>query len=194
MHAASAQIGVAKAARFPNITLTASGGSAALEFSKLFTSGTTFWSIGADLAQPIYSGGTLMHHQRAAEALYEQAFAQYRSTVLTGFQNVADALQAIQSDTLALSTAVAAERAASKSLSIARRQWELGAACYLSVLTAEQAYQQSSIGLVQAQANRFSDTAALFQALGGGWWNRADAVQSDRQHMGTAQSALALPK
>ncbi|HXX84099.1 MAG TPA: efflux transporter outer membrane subunit [Casimicrobiaceae bacterium] len=175
LHSASAQIGVATANRLPNITLTASGGSAALEFAKLFSPGTWFWSVGASIAQTLFDGGTLLHKQRAAEAAYDQASAQYRSTVLTAFQNVADTLTAIQSDASALRAAAAAERGATKSLMIARQQWKTGAAGYLTVLAAEQTYQQAAITLVQARANRFSDTAALFQALGGGWWNRAEA-------------------
>ncbi|HTD03022.1 efflux transporter outer membrane subunit [Undibacterium sp.] len=174
-HAASAQVGVAIANRLPNITLTGSVGSSALELSKLF-SGTGFWNIGADLAQSVFDGGTLRHRQRAAEAAYEQAAAQYRGTVLVAFQNVADTLQAIQSDASTLAAATVAERAAGNSLAIARRQWELGASSIVPVLIAEQAHQQTAIALVQAQASRYTDTAALFQALGGGWWNRKDAA------------------
>ena len=126
------------------------------------------------MTQPIFQGGTLLHRQRAAEAAYDQAAAQYRSVVLTAFQNVADSLHAIQSDADALKAAVTAERAAAKSLSIARTQLDLGQISYLALLNAEQTYQQALINLVQALANRYTDTAALFQALGGGWWNRSD--------------------
>jgi NodT family efflux transporter outer membrane factor (OMF) lipoprotein len=174
LHAASAQVGVATAARLPNITLTASLGSSAVDAATLFKFGTGFWSIVADLAQPIFKGGTLMHQQRAAEAAYDQAAAQYRSTVLTAFQNVADTLHAIDADAKTLRATLAAERAAHKSLTIAQRQWELGLIAYPAVLQAQQAYQQAVIGLTQAQAARYADTVALFQALGGGWWNRAD--------------------
>ena len=169
LHGASAQIGVAQAARLPNIALTATLGSSALTTGTLFKSGTGFWSIGADLVQPIFKGGTLMHQQRAAEALYDQAAAQYRSVVLTAFQNVADALHAIDADARALQTALAAEQAAHKSLAIAQRQWQLGAVAYPAVLQAQQAYQQAVIALIQARAMRYTDTVALFQALGGGW-------------------------
>jgi NodT family efflux transporter outer membrane factor (OMF) lipoprotein len=172
LHAASAQVGVAIANRLPNITLSAGAGSAALELSQLFSSSTNFWSIAGGVAQPIFEGGTLMHRQRAAEAQYEQAAAQYRSTVLTAFQNVADVLNALQSDARALAATDAAERSARKSLGIARRQWEAGAIGLLPVLNAQQAYQQSVVAVAQARAARYTDTAALFQALGGGWWNR----------------------
>jgi NodT family efflux transporter outer membrane factor (OMF) lipoprotein len=174
LHEACADIGVSVANRLPNITLSANLGSSALAVSQLFTSGTGFWGLAANLTQPIFQGGTLLHRQRAAEAAYDQARAEYRGTVLSAFQNVADTLHAIQSDADALKAAVAAEHAAAKSLAIVRRQLELGDVSYLALLNAEQTYQQALINLVQALANRFADTAALFQALGGGWWNRSD--------------------
>jgi NodT family efflux transporter outer membrane factor (OMF) lipoprotein len=174
LHSASAAIGVSIANRLPNITLSANAGSSATEIGQLFTSGTGFWMLAANLTQPIFQGGTLLHRQRAAEAAYDQAAAQYRSVVLTAFQNVADTLHAIQSDADALKAAVAAERAAAKSLAIARSQLELGQISYLALLNAEQTYQQAMVNLVQTLANRYADTAALFQALGGGWWNRSD--------------------
>jgi NodT family efflux transporter outer membrane factor (OMF) lipoprotein len=174
LHEASAEIGVTVANRLPNITISANLGSSALAIGQLFTSGTGFWGLAANLTQPIFQGGTLLHRQRAAEAAYVQAAAEYRGTVLTAFQNVADTLHAIQSDADSLKASVAAEQAAAKSLAIVRRQLELGDVSYLALLNAEQTYQQAMINLVQALANRYADTAALFQALGGGWWNRSD--------------------
>jgi NodT family efflux transporter outer membrane factor (OMF) lipoprotein len=176
LHAASAEIGVNIANRLPNITLSANLGSTAASIGKLFASGNGFWGLAANLTQPIFQGGTLLHRQRSAEAAYDQAAAQYRSTVLSAFQNVADTLHAIQSDADSLKAAVAAERAAARSLTIVRSQLELGDVSPLALLNAEQAYQQAIINLVQARANRYADTAALFQALGGGWWNRSDLV------------------
>ncbi len=181
LHAASAQIGVAVANRLPNIALSANIGTAAPAIAQLFTPGAGFWGLAANLTQPVFQGGTLLHRQRAAEAAYDQAAAQYCSAVLTAFQNVADTLTAIQSDAEALKAAVAAEQAAAESLAIARRQLELGDISYLALLNAEQTYQQASINLVQAQGNRFTDTAALFQALGGGWWNHPGAQAAQRQ-------------
>lgn len=175
LHAASAHIGVATAARLPSITLSADLGSSALAFSKLFTGGTGFWGLTGGIAQPIFRGGTLLHQQRAAEAAYDQAAAQYRSTVLTAFQNVADTLHAIDADARALQAASHAADAARKSLTIAQRQWTLGLIAYPAVLQAEQAYQQSLVSLAQARAGRLADSVALLQALGGGWWNRAPA-------------------
>lgn len=169
LHAASAQIGVAQAARLPNISLTAALGSSALTAGTLFKAGTGFWSVGADLLQPVFRGGTLMHQQRAAEAAYEQAAAQYRGVVLVAFQNVADTLHAIEADARGLQAAASAEKAARKSLAIAQRQRELGAVGYRDVLVVTQGYQQSVIALIQARAARYADTVALFQALGGDW-------------------------
>jgi outer membrane protein TolC len=130
--------------------------------------------VGTSLTQTLFDAGTLLHKKRAAVAAYDQSAAQYRSTVLSAFQDVANALRALQSDADALQAQLAAERTAADSLAISREQYRAGAITYLSLLTAEQTYQQTRISLVQAQANRFSDTAALFQALGGGWWNRSD--------------------
>ncbi|MGH7034710.1 MAG: TolC family protein, partial [Stellaceae bacterium] len=134
------------------------------------------WSIGAGLVQPIFRGGQLLHEKRAAEAAYDVAAAQYRNTVITAFQDVADALRALQSDAAALAAQLAAERSASDSLAILRTQYQAGAINYSTLLNAETTYQQAHINRVIAQATRFADTAALFQALGGGWWNRADAA------------------
>ena len=173
MHAASAQIGVATAARLPNITLTADLGSAALTLSKLFTSGTGLWGLTADITQPIFKGGTLLHQQRAAEAAYEQAAAQYRSTVLTAFQNVADSLHAIDEDARGLRAAAGAERAADRSLTIAKRQYSVGQIAFPAVMQAELTYRQALVTLAQARASRYADTVALMQALGGDWRNEA---------------------
>jgi NodT family efflux transporter outer membrane factor (OMF) lipoprotein len=174
LHSASAQIGVAIANRLPNFALTADAGSMAVIFSKLFTGGTGFWDVGANITQPIFDGRTLLHRERAAKAAYTQASEQYRSTVLTAFQNVADTLNALQQDADALKAAAAAKDAAAVTLDLARKQFQAGYVNYLALLNAEQSYQQAVINLVQAQANRYADTAALFQALGGGWWNRPD--------------------
>ena len=174
LHDASAKIGIAVANRLPNIVLTANAGSSAAALDQLFTSGTGFWGIGAAATAPIFQGGTLLHQERAARAAYVQAAEQYRSTVLTAFQNVADTLTALEQDAEGLKAAAAAADAAKITLDLAQRQLQDGYAGYLALLSAEQVYQQARINLVQAQANRFADTAALFQALGGGWWHRAD--------------------
>jgi NodT family efflux transporter outer membrane factor (OMF) lipoprotein len=170
-HAASAQVGVAIASRLPQITLSANAGSTALEIADVFKSGTGFWSVGLDLATPIFQGGALLHAERAAKAALVQAAAQYRSTVLTAFQNVADTLVALDQDARALQAASAAADAAKTTLDLAQRQTQSGYANELSLLNAQQAWQQARIALIQAQANRYTDTAALYLALGGGWWH-----------------------
>jgi NodT family efflux transporter outer membrane factor (OMF) lipoprotein len=174
LHDASARIGIAIANRLPNITLTANAGSTAVALDDLFTAGTGFWSVGAAATAPLFQGGTLLHQERAAKAAYLQASEQYRSTVLTAFQNVADTLTALEQDAEALKAAAAAAQAAGVTLELAQRQLQDGYAGYLPLLSAEQAYQQARISLVQAQASRYADSAALFQALGGGWWHRTD--------------------
>ena len=177
LHAASAQIGIAVANRLPNLMLSANAGSTALEVGQLFAGGTGFWTLAGSLIQPIFQGGTLLHRERAARAAYTQAAEQYRSTVLTAFQNVADTLNALQQDAEALRAAAAANEAASTTLDLARKQFQSGYVNFLALLNAEQTYQQARLNLVQAQANRYADTAALFQALGGGWWNRQELSQ-----------------
>jgi NodT family efflux transporter outer membrane factor (OMF) lipoprotein len=178
LHSASAQVGVATANLLPQITLTGQYGTVSTGNP---LAGVSVWSAAAGLTQPLFRGGELVHLRRAAVAAYEEAAAQYRGTVLTAFQNVADALRALQSDADAVSAQLAAERAATDSLNIARQQFQLGAINYLLLLNAQQTYEQAHVGLVQAQANRYADTAALFQALGGGWWNRTDVATAANQ-------------
>jgi NodT family efflux transporter outer membrane factor (OMF) lipoprotein len=181
LHDASAKIGIAIANRLPNITLTANAGSTAAAIDQLFTSGTGFWGLGAAATAPIFQGGTLLHQERAAKAAYTQAAEQYRSTVLTAFQSVADTLTALEQDAEAVKASAAAAAAAKVTLDLAQRQWQAGYAGYLALLSAEQANQQSLINLLQAQFNRYADTAALFQALGGGWWHRADLATDNHE-------------
>src|SRR6185437_4809968 len=179
LHAASAQVGIATANRFPNITLSADKGSTALAIGDLFKAGTGFWNIAADIAAPIFEGGTLLHQQRAAKAAYTQAAEEYRGTVLGAFQNVADTLAALQQDADALNAAATAERAAQTTLDLSQRQLRDGYIDTLALLNAEQSYQQARIALVQAQADRYADTAALFHALGGGWWHRVEFAEKN---------------
>ena len=177
LHAASASIGVAVAAQLPQFTLTGNAGTTANQISQLFIiPGTAFWTLAGNVAQTVFDAGTLLHKKRAADAAFDQAAEMYRSTVIAAFQNVADSLHALQSDAETLRAAYAAERAAFKSLEIARMQLQLGAIGYLGLLTAENTYDTALLALAQAQAARYADTAALFQALGGGWWNRQDVA------------------
>jgi NodT family efflux transporter outer membrane factor (OMF) lipoprotein len=177
LHDASAKIGIATANRLPNFVLTANAGNSAAAINQLFSTGTGFWGLGATATAPLFDGGNLLHQQRAAKAAYAQAAEQYRSTVLTAFQNVADTLVALEQDGDALKSAVAATDAAKVTLDLAQQQVKDGYAGYLSLLSAEQAYQQARMSQAQAQGNRFADTAALFQALGGGWWHHEDSAK-----------------
>ena len=178
LHSASAQIGIAIANRLPNFALTADAGSMALAIGQMFTGGTAFWDLGASVTQPIFDGGTLLHRERAAKAAYVQAAEQYRGTVITAFQNVADTLNALQQDADGLKAASDAKDAAAVTLELSNKQYQSGYANYLALLNAEQSYQEAVINLVEAQANRYADSAALLQALGGGWWNRPDIPKS----------------
>ncbi len=188
LHAASALVGVAIANRLPNISIDASLGSSSDHFSKLFATGNAFWNLAGSIVQPIFDGGTLQHRQRAAEAAYIQADAEYRGTVITAFQNVADTLHAIQSDADALRAVLAAERAAWRALEIAQHRLALGDISALMLLNAQQTWRQAQLGLIQAQANRLTDSVALFQALGGCWWNRADGDTADLKRVGTVSA------
>jgi NodT family efflux transporter outer membrane factor (OMF) lipoprotein len=178
LHSACALIGVARANRLPSFSITGDAGSMATVLGGIFTPGNGFWDVTAGVTQPIFDGGILLHRERAAKAAYVQADEQYRNTVLTAFQNVADTLSALQQDADALKAAAAAKDAAAVTLNLTRQQLNAGYVNYLSLLSAELAYEQALITLVQAQSNRYADTAALFQALGGGWWNRPDIPKS----------------
>src|SRR5690348_3309083 len=169
LHAATAQVGVAIANMLPQLTLSGSGGSTALHAGDLFSAGTGAWSLGLNLLQPIFHGGELLHKKRAAQAGMDRAVADWKQTVLTAFQNVADALQALDLDAQGLAAQNTAEQAASKRLELTRTQYRVGAVDYLTLLDAERQYQQSRIALIQARAARLADTAALYAALGGGW-------------------------
>lgn len=184
MHTASAQVGVATANLYPQISLTGSYGSQAVRTGDLFAGASKVWSLGAGLTQPLFHGGELTAKRRAAIAAYDQASAQYRATVLQAFQNVADVLRALEADARTLKAQADADAAAADTLELTQKQFQLGAVSYLSLLNAERQYQQTKIGLAAAQGARFADTAALFQALGGGWWNRMpelDAASSSKR-------------
>jgi NodT family efflux transporter outer membrane factor (OMF) lipoprotein len=171
---ANAEVGIAVAARLPQITLSGNLGSTSTAMSLLFSPATGFWTVAGNVAQPIFNAGTLMNKQIAAEEIYLQTEATYRNVVLTAFQNVADALRALQTDSQALTAAREAERAAARGFELAQRQIERGQYSVQTLLTAQQAFLQTSIARVVAEAQLLSDTVLLFQALGGGWWNRPE--------------------
>jgi NodT family efflux transporter outer membrane factor (OMF) lipoprotein len=178
LRSANAQVGVAIAAMLPQFTITGAVGGTATQFPWLFRSGGPFWSLIGDVTQPVFAGGTLLHTKRAADQALLQAAAQYQNTVLTAYQNIADTLHAMLADADSLRAAAESERAAKATLELTHERMQYGYTDYLTDLAAEMAYQQAVLGLVQARASRFGDTAALYQALGGGWWNRAAALSA----------------
>jgi NodT family efflux transporter outer membrane factor (OMF) lipoprotein len=172
LHAANAQVGVAVAQMLPQLSITGAYGGNADQFAWMFRKGGPFWNLVGGITQPLFQGGTLLHRKRAADDALKQAAAQYQSSVITAYQNVADTLHASLSDAEALAANVRAESAARVTYDLTRRQMDMGYVNYLTLLGAETAYQQALLNRVQAQATRYGDTVALFQALGGGWWNR----------------------
>lgn len=172
LHAATAAVGIARGNRLPNITLSASLGVSAFKTAELFMPGTGFYTLAANATQPIFDGMTLMNKERSAVAALEQADAQYRSTVINAFQNVTDALRSLQQDARAVETARKTEDASKRSLDIVRMQLKYGQVSQIAVFNAQRIYFSASLSRVQAEAARLSDMAALFMALGGGWWNR----------------------
>jgi NodT family efflux transporter outer membrane factor (OMF) lipoprotein len=172
LHAANAQVGVAVAAMLPQFSITGGAGGTATAFDWMFRSGGPFWNVVGGVSQPIFDGGTLWHRKRAADQALKQAAYQYQATVIAAYQNVADSLHASLSDADALGAAVEAENAAKVTLDLTRRQMDAGYVNYLALLSAETAYSQALLNRIQAQSVRFGDTVALFQALGGGWWER----------------------
>lgn len=173
LHAASAQIGVAVANEYPQISLSGSYGSQATDIGDLFNAPSMIWNLGASLLTPIFEGGALSAKTQAAKAAFQAAAAQYRQTVLTAFAQVADVLRALENDAASLKAQQVARSAAQKSLDLVRTQYKAGAVSFVTVLTAEQQYENAQLGYVQALAQRYLDTTSLFNALGGGWWSRA---------------------
>jgi NodT family efflux transporter outer membrane factor (OMF) lipoprotein len=179
LRSANAQVGVAIANMLPQFTITGTAGGAATQFAQMFAHGGTFWTLIGDATQPIFQGGTLWHTKRAADEALRQAAAQYQSTVLTAYQNVADSLHALVADADALAADAEAARAAKVLLDVTQQRQKSGYVDYPAELAAAIAYQQAVLSLAQAQATRFGDTAALYQALGGGWWNRKTAAEAN---------------
>jgi NodT family efflux transporter outer membrane factor (OMF) lipoprotein len=179
LHAASAQIGVAKANRLPQFTIDATVGGAASTLARVFATPGQFFSVAGILTQSVFDGGTLQHRQRAAEAAYMQAAAQYRSTVLAAFQNVADSLQALYTDADGLRASVATAQSTEQTLALVRRQLASGYIDRMALLTAGQTHDQALLAVASARAVRLGETVSLFQALGGGWWSRAPGTTTD---------------
>jgi outer membrane protein TolC len=168
LRSANAQIGVAISNMLPQLTITANAGSSAETFGQLFGTGGLLWNIGANVAQPLFQGGSLLHRKRAAEEQWRAALAQYQGTVLVAFQNVADALEAARHDADAHVASIRQEEAARHALQIAERQLALGDISVLTLLNSETSYLQATLARTQAQTNRYLDVAAVYQSLGGG--------------------------
>jgi outer membrane protein TolC len=163
----------------PRLTLNGSLTSQSLTTSGLFAAGSGGWSLGLGLLQPLFHGGQLLHQKRAAEAGMDAALADWQQTVLVAFQNVADALQALDYDAQSLRAQSISERDAEKLLSLTRTQYRVGAVDYLTLLSAQRQYQQARIAEIAARAARLADTAALYAALGGGWQGLAESPAAD---------------
>ncbi|MCQ9156790.1 efflux transporter outer membrane subunit [Acidomonas methanolica] len=174
LHEATAGVGIAVANRLPKFTLTADLGSQAAMAGDLMTPGNGLATLATQALTPLFQGGALLHQQRAAQAQMRQRAAQWQNTLLGAVKDVANALTQLKYDAVELEADVVREQAASRALSLAQAQYQLGGVSYLTVLTSETTYQSAVIALVQARAARLSDTSALFVALGGGWWNRRD--------------------
>jgi NodT family efflux transporter outer membrane factor (OMF) lipoprotein len=167
-HQASAQVGVATANLFPRLTIA---GSAATERTHTtdLVDGINVWSIGANLMQPIFHGGELRAQKRGAQAAYTAAAAVYEQTVLQALQQVADSLRALEADAQALQAQGDAAQQADAYYHIALARYESGGISQLTLLDAERQQLQSTLERSRAQANRFADSVALLQSLGGGW-------------------------
>jgi NodT family efflux transporter outer membrane factor (OMF) lipoprotein len=174
LHQASAEIGVATANMLPTFPIVGSYGPFSNSLSDFFGKNNIAWSWELDILQPIFNGGALYAERQAALASFKAAFAEYESAVLTGLQNVADSLSALDNDAKELKETALAAKSAKRSWLLTQKQYKLGGATYLDVIVAELAYQQTSIALIIAQSARFADTAALFQSLGGTLWDEED--------------------
>ncbi len=171
LHQASAEIGVAQAARFPSLNLSASYTQQAGKLNQLFTKPAGIWSVGLDATTPLFDAGALSARHDEAKERYLQARASYRSTVVGAFVEVADALQALRHDGDSYAAHTRALQSAAASRDLALAQYRAGKFNELQVLTVEQQYQNAALSQVQADAQRFTDSAELFRALGGGWWS-----------------------
>lgn len=175
---AGARVGVAAANLYPQITLSANAGSLASSGGDFLSGGTGFYLLGASLAQPLFHGDELQSKRRSAVAAYEQAGAAYREAVLLGFQNVADTLRALETDAVKLRERTEAAVQARSYHDIISARYEAGGVSFLSLLDAQRKLRGARLEQAQAIADRYADSAALLQALGGGWWNEPGQAES----------------
>jgi NodT family efflux transporter outer membrane factor (OMF) lipoprotein len=190
LHSASAQIGVATAAMLPNFDLTANYGFNSTTLATLFASSAAFWTMGASLATPVIQGPTLWFQRKAAIDAYQQALANYRQTVLAALAQVADALDALQHDAEALHAQSQALNSAAEALHLIQANYQAGTVNYLQFLIADYQYQQADLGYIQAMGQRLQDTAALFVALGGGWWSAPENAIGNSSARNAASSLI----
>lgn len=176
MHQACAQIGVATANMFPQFNITGYSGYDNEALANLITPINSIFNIGYMVTQPLFQGFSLYFKRRSAIAAYNQANELYRDTVLKAFQNVADALRAVEKDAETLKAQAHAQQSALESLTMTKGQFRLGAIPYINLLNAEKQYQETVLNRIQAEGMRYTDTVALFQALGGGWWLSEDEI------------------
>ncbi len=177
LHSASGDIGVATAALFPSFTLSGSYGFEGASFNNLLKKSSSVWDLGANVVAPIFHGGTLSAERRAAIEAYNQSLANYRQTVLSALAQVADTLRGLGNDADAQQAQSSSLSAAEEALRLVTFNYRAGTVNYLQVLIADYQYHQAKIGYIQARAQRLQDTVALFAALGGGWWNKAEEVE-----------------
>lgn len=178
LRAANAQVGEAVARMYPNLQLTGDFGDQSNNGGKLLDPASRIWDLAASLVLPLFEGGALEAQKQATEAAYRVVFANYQNTVLGAFRNVADVLRALQHDSAAFDAEARALQSAQQAFALVRVQYQAGAVDYLSLLTSETQYQNARIAYVQAQAQRYADTAALYVALGGGEWATSGSEQA----------------
>ena len=171
LHAAATDIGVATANLYPNFTLSADVLQSALTPGHIFSGNFTAFEIAANMAAPIYHGGTLEAQRRAAKFAFDAAWAAYRQTVVQSFGQVADQLHALAHDDEFVKTERAALASTVEALRLARLSYAAGNSTLLQLLDPERQMQQAQLGLVKAETQRLLDTAQLMVALGSGWWN-----------------------
>lgn len=188
LHAASAQIGVATASLLPAFTISGNAGYMNTVMAGILAPQNLFWQLAGNATQTVFDGGALLHQLQESKDTYNAVAWGYRGTVIGAVQNVADSLRALQNDADALRAARDFERAARISYDLARQQTQSGNANILLLLTAQTTYLQAVIQVVQARAARLADTAALFAALGGGWWNRTTPVPEKTLNVGTGEA------
>ncbi|HTC38368.1 MAG TPA: efflux transporter outer membrane subunit, partial [Steroidobacteraceae bacterium] len=194
MHSASAQIGVATANLLPSFTINGNAGYTSTALASLLAPQNLFWTLAGNATQTVFDGNTLLHQLAGAKDTYEAAAWTYRGTVIGAVQNVADSLRALQNDADALRAARDFERASKLSFDLAQQQMQSGNANVLLLLNAQQTYLQATIQVVQARAARLADTTALFQALGGGWWNRVEPLSEKVLNVGTGETQAVADK